>query len=82
MAVVWNPNLYLRNLAPRIRPAMDLLRAAVTALPPGKEASDIEHVLDLGCGPGKSFFFIFEILTDRLLLQNQLFAFLNICSLT
>ena len=57
MAVVWNPNLYLRNLAPRIRPAMDLLRAAVTALPPGKEASDIEHVLDLGCGPGKLLFF-------------------------
>ena len=54
MAVVWNPNLYLRNLAPRLRPAMDLLRAAVTALPPGKEASDVEHVLDLGCGPGES----------------------------
>lgn len=52
MAVIWNPNLYLRNLTPRIRPALDLLRSAISALPPGKEAGDVEHVLDLGCGPG------------------------------
>lgn len=53
MAVVWNPNLYLRNLTPRIRPALDLLRSALLALPPGKEAADVEHILDLGCGPGE-----------------------------
>ena len=52
MAVIWNPNLYLRNLTPRIRPALDLLRSAVSALPPDKEAGEVEHVLDLGCGPG------------------------------
>ena len=53
MAVVWNPNLYLRNLTPRIRPALDLLKSALLALPPGKEAADVEHILDLGCGPGE-----------------------------
>ena len=52
MAVIWNPNLYLRNLTPRIRPALDLMQAAISALPPGKEVGDVEHIVDLGCGPG------------------------------
>jgi hypothetical protein len=52
MAVIWNPNLYLRNLTPRIRPALDLLKATLSALPPGKEVGDVEHIVDLGCGPG------------------------------
>jgi trans-aconitate 2-methyltransferase len=52
MPVIWNPNLYLKNLTPRLRPALDLLRSAVLALPPGKEATDVRNVLDLGCGPG------------------------------
>ena len=52
MAVIWNPNLYLRNLTPRIRPALDLLKATISALPPGKEVGDVEHIVDLGCGPG------------------------------
>lgn len=50
--VLWNPNLYLKNMAPRLRPALDLLRSAIIAIPPGKEASDVKRVLDLGCGPG------------------------------
>ena len=64
MAVVWNPNLYLRNLTPRIRPALDLLKSALLALPPGKEASDVEHILDLGCGPGTQEY---SLMTDALL---------------
>lgn len=28
------------------------MRAAISALPPGKEVGDVEHIVDLGCGPG------------------------------
>jgi trans-aconitate 2-methyltransferase len=41
-------SIYLRNLSPKLRPALDLLRATIAALP--NQAADVESVLDLGCG--------------------------------
>lgn len=43
-------SIYLRNLSPKLRPALDLLRATIAALP--NRAADVESVLDLGCGGG------------------------------
>lgn len=43
-------SIYLRNLSPKLRPALDLLRSAVAALP--NNADTVESVLDLGCGTG------------------------------
>ena len=42
----WNPSLYLQFDAERTRPAADLL-SRIAHL-------QVEHVVDLGCGPGNS----------------------------
>lgn len=41
----WNPSLYLQFDAERTRPAADLL-SRIAHL-------QVEHAVDLGCGPGK-----------------------------
>jgi trans-aconitate 2-methyltransferase len=41
---------HLKNVSSRLRPALDLLQAAVAAVPNKGEA--VESVLDLGCGSG------------------------------
>ena len=43
-------SIYLRNLSPKLRPALDLLRSAIAALPNG--VGHVESVLNLGCGDG------------------------------
>ena len=43
-------SIYLRNLSPKLRPALDLLRSAVAALP--NSSDTVERVLDVGCGNG------------------------------
>ena len=43
-------SIYLRNLSPKLRPALDLLRSAIAALPNGTDK--VETVLNLGCGDG------------------------------
>lgn len=42
----WNPSLYLQFDAERTRPAADLL-SRIAHL-------QVEHAVDLGCGPGNS----------------------------
>ena len=43
-------SIYLRNLSPKLRPALDLLRSTIAALPNG--VGHVETVLNLGCGNG------------------------------
>eukprot|EP01033_Poteriospumella_lacustris_P006914 gene6915-gene7605 len=47
--MTWNPALYLKFQAPRLRPALDLLQAATTMV---NDPTAVRSVLDLGCGPG------------------------------
>ena len=48
--MVWNPSAYLRHSSPRLRPALDLLSQAASAIT--QPLDNIKTVLDLGCGPG------------------------------
>jgi trans-aconitate 2-methyltransferase len=47
--MAWNPALYLKFNAARIRPAIDLLQTSSSMF---SNPSSVKNVLDLGCGPG------------------------------
>ena len=57
--MAWNPQLYLKNAAPRLRPALDILAQA--SLAASNRASLITSILDLGCGPGNITPFLHEV---------------------
>lgn len=57
--MVWNPGLYLKFHAARVRPAVDLLQKSVEMM--GENATSVKKILDLGCGPGNITPFLCEM---------------------